>query len=229
MTHQQVRKKYNAIKLNKKAKVTKAVEKGKMADGRLVAASMGQFKKYGKGTGGGPPMFPPPQDVPDEETETDTEYGDNYLLHKTPSRMKVMEPRQRKSIFAFASSEGIKKDYEEINNKEKTNDDMEEEPKMQRDGDTTNSSRDNIPPKKVKKGSKKKMAAPSLSSEADLYFHERIAYWKKASPLELAALKSKAEYQDLVVKDAEEWIKKGKCPILNPSMMPSSDDLEDDF
>ena len=73
------------------------------------------------------------------------------------------------------------------------------------------------------------MAALSLSSEADLYFHERIAYWKKAAPLELAALKSKAEYQDLVVKDAEEWIKKGKCPILNPSMMPSSDDLEDDF
>ena len=96
LTRQQVRKKYNEIKLKKKAKVTKAVEKGKMANGRLVAASKGQFKKYGKGTGGGPPMFPPPQDVPDEETETDTDYGDNYLLHKTPSRMKVMEPRQRK-------------------------------------------------------------------------------------------------------------------------------------
>ena len=148
LTRQQVRKKYNEIKLKKKAKVTKAVEKGKMADGRLVAASMGQFKKYGRDTSGEPPMFPPPQDVPDEETETDTEYGDNYLLHKTPSRMKVMEPRQRKSIFAFASSEGIEKDYEEKNNKEKTNDDSDEEPSMQRDGDTTDSSTDNIPPKK---------------------------------------------------------------------------------
>ena len=68
LTRKQVRKKYNEIKLKKKAKVTKAVEKGKMADGRLVAAYMGQFKKYGKGTGGGPPMFHPHQYVPDEET-----------------------------------------------------------------------------------------------------------------------------------------------------------------
>ena len=106
LTRQQVRKKYNEIKLKKKAKVTKAVEKGKMADGRLVAASMGQFNKYGKGIGGGPPMFPPPQDVPDEETETDTEYGDNYLLHKTPSRMKVMEPRQWNQFLPLLQMKG---------------------------------------------------------------------------------------------------------------------------
>ena len=110
-----------------------------------------------------------------------------------------------------------------------TNDDSDKEPSMQRDGDTTDSSTDNIPPKKVKKGSKKKRAASSLSSEADLYFRERRAYLKKAAPLKLAALRSKAKYWDLVVKDAEEKIKKGKHPIVNPSMMPSSHDSEDDL
>ena len=40
--------KYNEIKIKNTAKDTKDEEKGKIGDRRLVAASMGQFKKYGE-------------------------------------------------------------------------------------------------------------------------------------------------------------------------------------
>ena len=93
-------------------------------------------------------MFPPPQDVPDEDKGTDTEYVENYLLPKTPSSMKFIELRHWKSIFAFASSEGIKKEHGETNNKEKTNDDMEAGLSKQRDKDTNDSSKGDISPKK---------------------------------------------------------------------------------
>ena len=44
--------KYNEIKIKNTAKDTKDEEKGKIGDRRLVAASMGKFKKYGEGTSG---------------------------------------------------------------------------------------------------------------------------------------------------------------------------------
>ena len=228
LTRYRIRKKYMDLKMKNKAKVTKAIEEGETKDGRRVAATMGQFRKHARGTGGGPAMFPPPQNVPDEETETDTDYGENYLLHKTPSTMKVMEPRKRKSIFAFATSAKNPGDTMEEGNNGKKNDDQDQGTSMQKEEVTTDSSSDTVPRVKESKRSKKKKASRSLSTEADLYFRERRAYWKKAAPLKLAALKSKAKYWELIAKDAEERIQRGQCPIVKPSALPSSDESEDD-
>ena len=213
LTRNRIRKKYTDLKKKNKAKVTQAIEEGEAKDGRRVAATMAQFWKYVRGTGGGPAMFPPPPKVPDEETETDTDYGENYLLHKTPSTMKVMEPQKRKSIFAFAG---------------KKNNELDQGTSMEKEEVATDSSADMAPMVKEMKRSKKKKASPSLCTEADLYFRERRAYWKEAAPLKLAALRSKAKYWELIVKDAEERIQRGKSPIVKPSALPSSDESEDD-
>ena len=116
---------------------------------------------------------------------------------------------------------------EEGNNGKKNND-QDQGTSMQKEEVKTDSSSDTVPRVKESKMSKKKKASRSLSTEADLYFSEHRAYWKKAAPLKLAALKSKAKYWELIVKDAEERIQRGKSPIVKPSALPSSDESEDD-
>ena len=58
LTRMQVRKKFNDAKYNGKVKVTMEIENGTKDDGRLMAKSWGEFRRYGCGTGGGKPMFP---------------------------------------------------------------------------------------------------------------------------------------------------------------------------
>ena len=116
----------------------------------------------------------------------------------------------------------------EKGNNGKKNNEQDQGTSLQKEEVTTDSSSDTVPRVKESKRSKKKKASRSLSTEADLYFRERRAYWKKAAPLKLAALKSKAKYWELIAKDAEERIQRGKSPIVKPSALPSSDESEDD-
>ena len=88
LEREQVWKKYNDAKGAGKRKATMAVECGTKEDGRMMANNWAEFRRYGSGTGGGPPIYPP------QEKGDNSEYPkieDNFLLEDTPPTHKVIE------------------------------------------------------------------------------------------------------------------------------------------
>ena len=82
LTHMQVRKKFNDAKYNGKVKVTMEIENGTKDDGRLVARSWGEFRRFGRGTEGGKPMSPP-SFMDEDEAEIPNVEG-NFMLADLP-------------------------------------------------------------------------------------------------------------------------------------------------
>ena len=84
--HQQTRKKWFDMQRARRNKVV-AVEEER------VAETYGEFYAHGRGTGGGPPLYPPQGDE-DEEDEEDEENEDdiNYLPVSLPGHLQVMGP-----------------------------------------------------------------------------------------------------------------------------------------
>ena len=65
MKRETVRKKWNDEKYASKKKVTKAIEQGSRADGERIAKTWGEYRRHGRGTGGGPPLYPPDDNLVD--------------------------------------------------------------------------------------------------------------------------------------------------------------------
>ena len=84
------------------------------------------------------------------------DYGENYLLHKTPSTMNVMKPWKRKSIFAFATSANKTSDTIEADINCKKNNKKDQGTSMQKEEVTTDSSSDTVPLVKESKRPMKK-------------------------------------------------------------------------
>ena len=88
LEREQVRKKYNDSKGAGKKKATMAVECGTKEDGRMEARNWAEFRRYGSGTGGGRPMYPPPEKG---DNIASPKMEENFLLEDTPPTHKVIE------------------------------------------------------------------------------------------------------------------------------------------
>ena len=208
----QVRKKFNDAKYTGKARVTMAVEKGTKEDGKLVARTWGEFRKYGRGTGGGEPMLPPSCNDDDDEEET-PKTENNFFLMDTPSTMKVLEAPKalRPSIFVLKAGNACPPSSTAVSGDLKIT--IEEKTVEQQEVDQEEEEEMRVVPAQVEPERKRKRASkvdttPSHPNAiSDQYFTARLGHINAVAPLKLQMAKEKLKYWENMRKLSDHFLK----------------------